>query len=426
MRSFDPVLVLCLHLATVVSVSAQPITAASQPAQLDIRAAGEHSIRVTLKPIGLAGDFPATPALTERAYPAPAMSLRDITAPASAKVGTLRVEVRPNPLTVVVTNAAGQLVQTLVFEPDGNLSFRLDGHPVLGMGEGGPLPAPGSPWRSHAVQFDRRGQLDSMEPRWQSDMYGSRNPAAMLLGTGGWGLFVATPWVQVDLRRDDLGLFIPYKPPSGGDVPQTRENQRQNAGKGVHPIGAIVPGLFDVIVFDAHEPIEALRDFAVVTGPAAMPPRWALGYMQSHRTLEDDAQMLGIIDTFRAKKIPLDAVIYLGTGFCPRGWNTTQPSFDFNPEVFKREPKQVLADMHARNVKVAVHMVPWDRDQLPRSTGRSPPNPARRWTLPTSRATGSRTRASLRKASMPSGLTRGTGSISSNASSAISSTTKGR
>src|SRR4029078_12309613 len=203
---------------------------------LDIRAAGEHSIRVTLKPIGFAGDFPFTPALTERSYPAPALSLREITTPLMAKIGALRVDVRPNPLTVVVTNAAGQPVQTLVFEPDGNLSFGLDGQPVLGMGEGGPLPAPGSPWQSHAVQFDRRGQLDSMEPRWQSDMYGARNPAAMLLGTRGGGVFVATPWVQVDLRRADRGLFIPYQPPSGSDVPQTRANQRLNIGKGVPPV----------------------------------------------------------------------------------------------------------------------------------------------------------------------------------------------
>ncbi len=209
MRFIHPVLVLWLHLATVVSVPAASITAAGQPAQLDIRAAGEHSIRVTLRPIGFAGDLPFTPAMTERSYPAPAVSLRNITAGVTAKVGTLRVEVRPNPLTVAVTNAAGQPVQTLVFEPDGNLSFGLDGQPVLGMGEGGPLPVPENPWRSQAVQFDRRGQLDTMEPRWQTDMYGSRNPAAMLFGTGGWGLFVATPWVQVDMRRVDRGLFIP-------------------------------------------------------------------------------------------------------------------------------------------------------------------------------------------------------------------------
>ena len=104
-----------------------------------------------------------------------------------------------------------------------------------------------------------------------------------------------------------------------------------------------------------------MKDFSVITGPAAMPPLWALGYMQSHRTLQDDAQMLDVVDTFRKKGIPLDAVIYLGTGFMPRGWNTRQPSFDFNPDVFTRDPKAVLADMHAQNVKVVVHIVPWTR-----------------------------------------------------------------
>jgi alpha-glucosidase/alpha-D-xyloside xylohydrolase len=68
-------------------------------------------------------------------------------------------------------------------------------------------------------------------------------------------------------------------------------------------------------------------------------------------------------------------VIYLGTGFTPRGWNTRQPSFEFNPDVFKRDPTAVIADMHERNVKVVVHMVPWDRDKLPTLQGTIPPRP---------------------------------------------------
>jgi len=55
-----------------------------------------------------------------------------------------------------------------------------------------------------------------------------------------------------------------------------------------------VPGLYDVFVFDAHEPAAATKDFATINGPAVVPPTWALGYMQSHRTLKDDAQMLGV------------------------------------------------------------------------------------------------------------------------------------
>lgn len=344
---------------------ASALVAAGQPAELAIRSSGEHSVRVTLKPVTFARDFPPTPAVVDRAYPAPAIRIRSLATPVRRRVGGFRVEVRPSPLTVTITNGAGQLVQTLVFGPDGTLAFALDGQPVLGMGEGGPRPAQGTPWRDQPVQFDRRGALDTMEPRWQSDMYGSRNPAAVLMGTGGWGLFVATPWVHVDLREAGRGVFVPRPPTDAERAPQTERNQQQALGKGLPPAEAYVPGLFDVFVFDAHDPAAALKDFSTITGPAVMPPRWALGFMQSHRTLENDTQMLGIIDTFRSRRIPLDAVIYLGTGFAPRGWNARQPSFDFNPDVFTRDPKAVLADMHARNVKVVVHMVPWDRDKLP-------------------------------------------------------------
>ena len=372
MRFFRHLAVLVALLCSTVAGQGQQITAAGQPAQLDIRAAGDRSLRITLKPISYAGEFPATPSVVSRRYPAPALSLREVTRPVRRTIGTLDVEVRPAPLTVSIKAAGGRLIQELVFDNEGTLSFKLDDQPVLGMGEGGPRPEPGTPWRQQPVQFDRRGKADAMEPRWQSDMYGSRNPVAMLLGTSGWGIFVSTPWVLVDLRAADRGVFQPSIPPLAGVAPQNERNQQQNAGKGLPPVEAFVPGLYDVFVFDAQDPAAALKDFSTITGPAVLPPKWALGYMQSHRTLEDDTQILGIVNTFRQKQIPIDAVIYLGTGFAPRGWNTRQPSFDFNPDVFKRDPKAVLADMHAKNVKVVVHMVPWDRDRLPTLHGTIP------------------------------------------------------
>jgi alpha-glucosidase (family GH31 glycosyl hydrolase) len=354
---------------------AQPIMSAGRPAQLGVRVAGAHSVRVTLSPIELNGALPLTPALAERRYAAPVIALRSLKAPVRRQVGALRVEVRPDPLTVVVLRHSGEVVQELVFETDGTLSFPLSDDPVLGMGEGGPRPERGTAWRGLTVQFDRRGALDTMEPRWQADAYGSRNPAAMLVGTGGWGLFVPTPWVQVDLRGPDRGRFVPWQPTPADGTPQTERNQQLSQGKGLPPITAIVPGQFDVFVFDGKNPAALMKDFAEITGPAALPPKWALGYMQSHRTLENDAQMIGIVDTFRAKRIPVDAVIYLGTGFTPRGWNTKQPSFAFNPEVFTRDGKIVVADLHARHVKVVLHMVPWDRDKLKTLHGTIPAKP---------------------------------------------------
>jgi alpha-glucosidase/alpha-D-xyloside xylohydrolase len=350
-------LVMLLEFVATTPVRAQPLMAAGQPAQLVVRAAGNSSLRITLGPTSFGREFPVNPAVVDRKYGSPEIRLRELSKRIERKIGSLVVGVRPDPLTVTIKTMAGQLVQDIVFEADGSLSFKLDQYPVLGMGEGGPLPDKSRPWREQPVQFDRRGALDTMEPRWQSDMYGSRNPVAMLFGTGGWGLFVAAPWVQVDLRRADRGVFLPWRP-TGTGQPQIRQNQEQNASKGLPPVDGIVPGLYDLFVFDARDPAKALGDFSAITGPAAMPPRWALGYMQSHRTLDDETQMIGIIDTFRSKNIPVDALIYLGTGFSPRGWNTRQPSFDFNPDVFKRVPATVLADLHARNVKVVVHMVP--------------------------------------------------------------------
>src|SRR5512138_3828807 len=185
------------------NTNAQKITAAGQPAQLDIRAAGDNSIRITLKPINFKEDFPFTPAVVDKKYPAPAISNREVSKPIKRKVGNLNVNVLFSPLTVVVTNAKGKMVQKLIFNDDGNLSFQLNDQPVLGMGEGGPKPQRG--WRTQPIQFDRNGVMDSMQPRWQSDAYGSRNPVAVLVGTEGWGLFVATPWVYVDLRQKDKG-----------------------------------------------------------------------------------------------------------------------------------------------------------------------------------------------------------------------------
>ncbi len=77
---------------------------------------------------------------------------------------------------------------------------------------------------------------------------------------------------------------------------------------------------------------------ARLTGHPEMPPLWSLGYQQSHRTLASREEVLSIARTFREKKLPCDALIYLGTGFCPSGWNTGHGSFTFNPAVFP-DPK---------------------------------------------------------------------------------------
>ena len=90
--------------------------------------------------------------------------------------------------------------------------------------------------------------------------------------------------------------------------------------------------------------------YATLTGRPALPPLWSLGYQQSHRTLASRAEVVAEAETFRSKKLPCDALIYLGTGFCPSGWNTGHGSWDYNPAVFDDPPAVVgaLRDLHFR------------------------------------------------------------------------------
>ncbi|HUS87073.1 MAG TPA: TIM-barrel domain-containing protein [Bacteroidales bacterium] len=349
----------------------QKITTLEQPARLEIREAGEHSIRITLKPTTFEAEFPYTPALAEQEYSDPVISILSLGKQITRKVGNLIVRVSPDPLTVKVTSTEDRIIQEITFMQDGNISFLLDDKPVLGMGEGGPRM--GREWQEESIEFDRRGRFHEMAPRWQSNAYGSRNPVALLAGTKGWGLFMTTPWVEVDMEKEESGMFIPWDPPSPENDTSLRERDMERLQQGRPPADQVVPGVYDLFVFDAADPAWFMKDVSVIGGQAVMPPKYSLGYMQSHRTLEDENQLLDIVDTFREKEIPLDAVIYLGTGFCPRGWNTTQPSFDFNPEVFLREPAEVIADLHSRNVKVITHIVPWSRDKLPTLSGWIPP-----------------------------------------------------
>ena len=333
-------------------------------------------------------ELPFSPTLAAgRTYPAPVISLDQLTAPVTRRVGNLDVTVRPDPLTVEVRRADGAPVQTLRFADDGTVSFPVGPHPVLGMGEGGP--EPGQDWRTdHMVEFDRRGRLHEMRPRWQSNAYGSRNPVALLVGTEGWGLYVATPWVHVDLSDPGRGALIPWERPApptpspagpdpgADDADRTYERLVQGRPPASQPTD-----VFDAFVFDARDPAAFMRDVSYISGAAVMPPEMgarvhavAPGTPRRHSATRRRSSPGWSTPSARSGCRSTRSSTW-APGFTPTGWNTPQPSFDFNPRVFRRQPPEVLADLHARDVRVITHIVPWRRDRLPTLHGTIPPGP---------------------------------------------------
>src|SRR3974390_373452 len=103
---------------------AADISRGGQPADLTVTSGGAHSVRVTLKPVGM--PLPPSPSLLNLEVKIPTISLRTIDKPVNARGGALDVEIPPSPLTVLVRSATRREIQKLVFdEKTGRVSFTV-------------------------------------------------------------------------------------------------------------------------------------------------------------------------------------------------------------------------------------------------------------------------------------------------------------
>jgi alpha-glucosidase/alpha-D-xyloside xylohydrolase len=162
---------------------------------------------------------------------------------------------------------------------------------------------------------------------YQLRTHGGRVPVQWMI-TNQSALYIHQPLGTIDLTGTD-GFF---DPPAGSSLP------------------------IDIFVVGSKDPAVIMKSWADITGYAEMPPLWAFGYQQSHRTLGGHDEVMAVARTFREKKLPCDTLIYLGTDFCPSGWNTHNGEFTFKPENFP-DPKKNIDELHALHFKVALHIV---------------------------------------------------------------------
>jgi alpha-glucosidase (family GH31 glycosyl hydrolase) len=331
---------ICSLLMTIPNTRADsPIVFCGVPVELKISEVSDKTVRIELQPVeSYANTGAFTPPWTLVSFSAKEIfHSHDLASEKKLRVGTLRLTIEPRPLTISVRRSDDTPIQEIVFNPEGGtnaISFRTDA-PVLGLGEGGD-------------QFDRRGFNFPLinGQRYKLAELGARAFSPFLIGTEGWGMFAASPRGAFDLRGGRGSL------------------NSQNAA----------PGVADLFVIDAREPAEALKEFIHLTGAPVLPPKWALGFMQSHRTLSTEADILQEARKFREDDLPCDTMIYLGTGFCPAGWNFGHDSFEFNTNVFVRDAASVIHDLHTNHLHVVLHVVPLQRD-YPTLHGNIPPAP---------------------------------------------------
>ena len=304
------------------SAATRPITIAGRPVELVVTAVSPQTLRLSVVPLldgGRTEPIADSLVLVKRDWPEASLRTRFALEHQVIPWGRLRVRVSSEPPALRVDGKLGKVIQQIEIAPDnGAVSFSCGEGPVFGLGEGGP-------------QFDRRWSVYPMkngEDARDLPVDGARMPIPWLIADG-WALFVHHPLGSFDLSGQD-GRFTPWG--SSSALP------------------------LDFFLMVAEHPVDLLGEYARLTGFPHLPPIWALGYQQSHRTLASREEVLSEARTFREKKLPCDVLIYLGTGFCPSGWNTGHGSFVFNDRVFP-DPRAMTQELHREDFKIALHVV---------------------------------------------------------------------
>jgi alpha-glucosidase/alpha-D-xyloside xylohydrolase len=311
---------------------------AGKEVEIQLTAVSPHTFRLTIQPIqdgklaGIADDG----TLVRTAFGAPAARLRGVAGPRTASLGDLRVAFTPDPLRFRIETTGGETVQIIRIDREtAVVSFTTGSAPILGLGEGGP-------------QFDRRGSSDHMvsgSNGYNLRNFGSRVPIPWLIGAGGWAFYFHQPFGRFDFTGDESKFQPEPEFASGG-------------GRGTPPPPADISTFalpIDLFVVASKDPAVIMAEWARLTGRPELPPLWSLGYQQSHRTLAGREAILQEAKLFREKNLPCDAMIYLGTGFCPAGWNTNNTEFTFNQKVMP-DPKTMFEQLHQDHFKVVLHV----------------------------------------------------------------------
>lgn len=210
---------------------------------------------------------------------------------------------------------------TTAFEPLGEQHF-------YGLGEGG-------------QQFDRLGGARQLWNTHIGHGPGSDIGVPLLLCHRGYGIFFDhTGDAALAVGRSDGGSRIVY---------------------------SAAQGHLDWYYLAGSDLRAVLHEAAELLGRAPLPPRWALGYLQSTRHFEDTDEVMQLPRTMREKRIPCDGLIFLSTYGDALGWNRGVGHLEFQAELWPR-PAAMLAEMRAQGFHVVTHEYPVLHDESPLHT----------------------------------------------------------
>lgn len=172
-----------------------------------------------------------------------------------------------------------------------------------------------------------------MEPQLGLESANDENhvPVPLLIGTKGWGLFVAS-------RRPGLFEVATAAPDR---VTVTYGTAAASSSEGL-----------DVLLIGADHPLDVTRSYYLETGQPNLPAPWALGPWIWRDENDDQAEVEADVDAIRDLDLATTAI------WIDRPYATHVNTFDFDAEQFP-DPAAMIAKIHGAGLRVALWSTPY-------------------------------------------------------------------
>jgi alpha-glucosidase (family GH31 glycosyl hydrolase) len=243
---------------------------------------------------------------------------------ADRDAGDIVARFATDPARIVFADRAGRVLISLMtsdaqLEPAVRLRFEITGEQhFFGLGEGG-------------QQFDRLGATRRLWNYQANRGQGSDMAVPLLVSQAGYALFI-------DHAADGTIAGL-----DGGD------------GSWIEYCSA--PGPLDLYVLGGTDLRSVMGRVADLLGHATLPPRWALGYLQSSRHFDSTDELRALATEFRARKLPCDGLIFLSTYGSAKGWNRGVGHLEFEPKLFA-DPAALIGEFRRAHFHVISHEYP--------------------------------------------------------------------
>jgi alpha-glucosidase (family GH31 glycosyl hydrolase) len=107
-----------------------------------------------------------------------------------------------------------------------------------------------------------------------------------------------------------------------------------------------------------------MLEVAELLGRPPLPPRWALGFLQSTRHFDNTEELRRLPRTIREKRIPCDGLIYLSTYGEAQGWNRGVGHLGFQPSLWP-DPPALIKEARQRHFEIITHEYPVLHEESP-------------------------------------------------------------